>query len=425
MADPEYFETFICTAIPAGIDGDELLLDVIVSPRLSSSDGRPADLSHWPDAQEWASISADWQVTFEQNGHVATVSGTEGVAGLSARAASSSAADAFSQMFPPGQTTTPYEPKDRQTAYIASYPVAAIRDAVKDLHVAVLQGARTSFPSVADLEQHDTFKALLKSLEPEEANSGPTEIPLDEETELADALKRLGEVHGVRPHSAGPPPTVSHVVPSNGPDAGGTAVTVTGTNFIGGSVVRFGNALATGIVVVSPTQITCVAPPRSAATATAAGAVGIAATGGTGTEDGTASATVDVRVVTAAGTSPTGSGAKFTYSPPAPPPPPVITFTEPDEVGNGGPLSTIVLKGQHLANPTKVTFKHPDPGVPLITGGLVSAPDNSDTRTTVSCPLIVQTPGFDEFLHVTGTLTTAGGDGTFEIIFYFDNGGVH
>ncbi len=59
-------------------------------------------------------------------------------------------------------------------------------------------------------------------------------------------------------------PTVSNVSPSNGPTAGGTAVTITGTNFASGATVTFGTAAATNMVVVSSTQITATTPANAA-----------------------------------------------------------------------------------------------------------------------------------------------------------------
>lgn len=55
-------------------------------------------------------------------------------------------------------------------------------------------------------------------------------------------------------------PTLLTVSPSSGPVAGGTAVTLTGTNFFAGSQVFFGTTLASTIVVVSATSITCLSP---------------------------------------------------------------------------------------------------------------------------------------------------------------------
>ena len=55
-------------------------------------------------------------------------------------------------------------------------------------------------------------------------------------------------------------PTVTSVSPSNGPTAGGTAVTITGTNFATGATVTFGATAATNVVVVSGTSITASTP---------------------------------------------------------------------------------------------------------------------------------------------------------------------
>jgi hypothetical protein len=64
------------------------------------------------------------------------------------------------------------------------------------------------------------------------------------------------------------PPTVSGVSPSAGPIVGGTAVTITGTNFAAGATVTFGGAAATNVVVVSGTQITATTPAGSAGAVT-------------------------------------------------------------------------------------------------------------------------------------------------------------
>ncbi|HXP11144.1 MAG TPA: IPT/TIG domain-containing protein, partial [Acidobacteriaceae bacterium] len=63
-------------------------------------------------------------------------------------------------------------------------------------------------------------------------------------------------------------PTVSSVSPSNGPVAGGTAVTITGTNFAAGAKVTFGSTAATSVVVVSSTTITATTPAGSAGAVT-------------------------------------------------------------------------------------------------------------------------------------------------------------
>ncbi len=61
---------------------------------------------------------------------------------------------------------------------------------------------------------------------------------------------------------SGPAPTVTSVSPNSGTTAGGTAVTITGTNFAAGATVTFGSTAASSVVVVSATTITAVTPTR-------------------------------------------------------------------------------------------------------------------------------------------------------------------
>src|ERR1019366_2825485 len=91
-----------------------------------------------------------------------------------------------------------------------------------------------------------------------------------------------------------PAPTVSSVSPNTGSTAGGTSLTVTGTNFSGATAVKFGSVPAASFIVTSSTTVTAVSPAGS-------------------------SGTVDVTVTTPAGTSPTSAADAFTYvTPPAP-----------------------------------------------------------------------------------------------------------
>jgi hypothetical protein len=75
-------------------------------------------------------------------------------------------------------------------------------------------------------------------------------------------------------------PVLSGVSPSQGPAAGGTTVTLTGSGLAGATAVRFGSVLASSFTVVSPSQITAVAPPGSA------GPVQVTVTGPGGTSNG-------------------------------------------------------------------------------------------------------------------------------------------
>jgi uncharacterized phage protein gp47/JayE len=84
-------------------------------------------------------------------------------------------------------------------------------------------------------------------------------------------------------------PVISVVSPVTGSHTGGTAVTITGAGFTNVTGVKFGTVSATSVVVVSDTQITCLAPAVSAGT-------------------------VAVTVINAAGTSPTSSVDQFVFS---------------------------------------------------------------------------------------------------------------
>ena len=67
---------------------------------------------------------------------------------------------------------------------------------------------------------------------------------------------------------SGPAPTVSSVSPNSGSTAGGTAVTITGTNFAAGATVTFGGTAATNVVAVNSTTITATTPAGSAGAVT-------------------------------------------------------------------------------------------------------------------------------------------------------------
>ena len=107
-----------------------------------------------------------------------------------------------------------------------------------------------------------------------------------------------------------PPPVVTAISPTHGPTAGGTVVTVTGTDLTGGTVA-FGAHAATAV--------TCAATSCSATSPA-----------GTGT--------VDVTVTTTAGTSATSSADKYTYTVPPPPSGPIVGYRG-KCVTDGGPIT--------------------------------------------------------------------------------------
>ncbi|MEJ2009150.1 MAG: IPT/TIG domain-containing protein [Acidobacteriota bacterium] len=111
-------------------------------------------------------------------------------------------------------------------------------------------------------------------------------------------------------------PTVSGVSPSSGPIAGGTAVTVAGTNFVSGATISFGGTAATGVSFVSSTQLRATTPAH------AAGAVSVAVTNPDG-----GSATVADAFTYATSTSPTVSSVSPNSGPVAGGPAVTVTGT--------------------------------------------------------------------------------------------------
>jgi hypothetical protein len=138
-----------------------------------------------------------------------------------------------------------------------------------------------------------------------------------------------------------PPPTITAVVPSEGPEAGGTAVTITGTNLTGATAVKFGSGEATSITVnPEGTQLTATSPAGKG--------------------------TVDVTVTTPGGTTATASLDHFVYAPPAivvvPPPsgsPPIVVAPpSPAPVPKKGAV-VCTLKVDHVHLPERTRSRRP------------------------------------------------------------------
>jgi IPT/TIG domain len=158
-----------------------------------------------------------------------------------------------------------------------------------------------------------------------------------------------------------PAPTVTEVKPNSGPLAGGTTVTITGTNLTGASAVEFGSTNATSFKVESGASVTAVAPA------------------GTGKPD--------VTVTTSGGTSATGPADQFTYLPV-----PTVSKVEPSSGPAAGGTS-VTITGTGFTPATTVKF-----GSASATGVLVSL---SSTSITAISPAGTGT--------VDVTVTTAGG----------------
>jgi alpha-tubulin suppressor-like RCC1 family protein len=157
-----------------------------------------------------------------------------------------------------------------------------------------------------------------------------------------------------------PAPAVTSVEPNAGPAAGGTSVTITGTNLSGASAVRFGSIAATSFEVSSPTTIVAVAPAEAAGN-------------------------VDVTVTSAGGTSRTSPADAYTYASL-----PTITKLEPSAGPTAGGNSVTII-GTNLAAARAVSFG--------LTGATITS--DSESAITVTAPaglmgtvdVTVTTPG--------------------------------
>jgi hypothetical protein len=158
------------------------------------------------------------------------------------------------------------------------------------------------------------------------------------------------------------PPVITSLSPSTGSTAGGTIVTITGTNFTGATSVTINGKAATPIKVVDNTTITCKAPINLIA------------------------GPVDVIVTTGGG--PSSAFSSYTYITPA-----VITSISP-AFGTKAGGTSVTITGTNLTGASNLLF------------GLNSATNvNVVNDTTITCV----TPVSANPVAVGITLTTGGG----------------
>ena len=165
-------------------------------------------------------------------------------------------------------------------------------------------------------------------------------------------------------------PSIVGISPSQGPAAGGTTVSITGTNFSGVSAVKFGAVAAASFTVVSANSITAVSPGSSAGT-------------------------VDIQVITPSGQSATSSSDQFTYL--APPTVSAVTPTSGNLTGG----TTVTITGFNLAGATAVSFGgNASAGFTVLSATSITAVSPSGSAGTVDVQVV--TPG--------GTSTKSGAD---------------
>jgi hypothetical protein len=181
-------------------------------------------------------------------------------------------------------------------------------------------------------------------------------------------------------------PTVTAVNPNTGTNLGGSAVTITGTNFTGATAVTFGGVPATNVTVLTATTITATTPA------------------GTGT--------VNVAVTTPAGT---GTGTNlYTYVTQAPP---TVTGINPNggSIANGGDTAggtQVTITGTNFAGATSVTIGgNPATFVTVVSPTQIKATTPAHAPGAVN--VVVTTPagtgtGTNLFTYVQGPPTVTG-----------------
>ena len=145
---------------------------------------------------------------------------------------------------------------------------------------------------------------------------------------------------------------ITSVSPNSGPVAGGTVVTISGSGFLGATVVNFGATAAASFTVNSDSSITATAPAGAAAGA------------------------VDVTVTAPGGTSATSVADVFTYVAPLPQ---TINFTQPSAAYAG---TAVLLSATGGSSSSPVIFS-------VISGPATATGTNGSTLTYTGAGTVV------------------------------------
>ena len=149
-------------------------------------------------------------------------------------------------------------------------------------------------------------------------------------------------------------PTVSNVTPNAGLTSGGTAVTITGTNFAAGATVSLGGSPASGVAVLNGTTITATTPAH------AAGAVSVLVTNTDG-QNGTLA-------------------ASFTYILPAP----TVGSVSPNAGLTTGGTGITISGANFVAGATVTVGGSPATGVSVLNGTTITAATPAHAAGTVN-----------------------------------------
>ncbi|TMG40064.1 MAG: hypothetical protein E6H88_00515, partial [Chloroflexi bacterium] len=172
------------------------------------------------------------------------------------------------------------------------------------------------------------------------------------------------------------PPTVTAVSPTSGPTAGGTPIAITGTNFAAGATVSVGGTPATGVSVLSATQLNATTPAHAAGPA-------------------------DVVVTIGGQSSATSPGDRFTYVVP----PPTVTAVNPASGTTAGGTPITITGTGFAAGATATVGGSAATGVSVVSATQINATTPAhpagvaDVIVTVSGQSSAPNPG-DEFAYL-------------------------
>ena len=167
-------------------------------------------------------------------------------------------------------------------------------------------------------------------------------------------------------------PTLSSVVPNQGPESGGTSVTLTGSHFTAASAVTFGSAAATSFTVVSDTEITALVPAGTAGSVS----VSVSTVGGTSNSLSYTYLSAPVLVSLAPNQGPQSGGASVTLT--------GSQLTTAGAVTFGGTLASFTV----ISDTTVVAISPPGSGSVQVAVTTDGGTSNSLAYTFVAPPAI-------------------------------------
>jgi IPT/TIG domain len=114
-------------------------------------------------------------------------------------------------------------------------------------------------PELPTQKSIDLLTMLLQELERRYSTNNASNLPPEVERDIAVVGAAFDSIESALA-LAESPMVISTIAPGSGPAGGGTNVTITGSHFLPGATVHFGNSAATNVTVVSLREIRATTP---------------------------------------------------------------------------------------------------------------------------------------------------------------------